>query len=360
MHQFIFGFDAADPRGCAKKLRARGIDGVVLGSASPDVEEALAAEGIELSLFFQAYALPHDAGEDMLARDIDGAPRAWFSSGCPNDRDNAQRNLDAALKRMRATPTARRLIVDGARFASFASPEGTDAFYTCFCPKCISAMRGYGRNPDRLIAAARALKQGGYRHELDDLWTFRQEIVEDYFQEFAEAVHGLPGHIEAGAFVFAPSLSGFVGQSMDAQCALDWVSPMLYRAWPEAEGPACLNHELAGAFGIFGREGLETACAIEDMLFEPDARTPDEIRAQGYPPERIGREVAWARQYLEDIGDLLTVSEGLFESDDGDDARIPTLAPILQLKDPLRDHVAKLALENGADQIGWFAYGHDD
>ena len=335
MRQYIFGFDEAHPRECAIRLRLDGVDGVVLSHASPDVEEALDREGIELSLCYQAYALPSDADASSLAVDVNGRARRWFGSGCPNDLDNARRRLDAALEHARRTQTARRLIVDGARFASFASPEGADAFFTCFCPRCQADMKRRGFNPDALLHAA---KTAGVKDDAEDfvaLLRWREAVIQDYFAAFADAVHALPGSVKAGAFVFAPSLAGFVGQTARTWRNIDWVAPMLYRAWTEPEGPACLNHEHANAARMLG-DALGAIALASGIPHAKDCRDADAILREGFSPERVAQEVAWAREFL-----------------NGAPAE---LAPILQIRDNDRNRSAELARRAGADQIGWFAY----
>ena len=94
MKHYLFGMDQKEPVRCAKQLRERGIEAVVCGSFTPEAAAALEAEGIDMYLCFGAYSVKPDG---VLARDPAGTPRAWFSSGCPNDLENANRHLDAVL-----------------------------------------------------------------------------------------------------------------------------------------------------------------------------------------------------------------------------------------------------------------------
>ena len=110
----------------------------------------------------------------------------------------------------------------------------------------------------------------------------------------------------------------------------DVLAPMLYRAWPGAEGPACLNHEWASGLRLLGEKGLQ-ALGAEDVPEGP----PERLLAEGFPPERVGRETALAARSLRE-GQLL--------------------APILQLKDDRAEASARAALSAGAEAVGWFAW----
>ncbi len=344
MKRFLFGFDRERPEECARALRNRGVDAVVTGSLDPRGEEALAEAGLELYLCFGALGVSPEDGESLLARDAEGRTARWFSSGCPNARELRERHLEAAIEALRRTPTARGLFVDGARFASFASPEGPASFYTCFCPRCEAAMRAQGFDPEALRRSVLRFSLGQAKSEdlpgLRDWLAFRAATVRDNMEAFAAAVHGLPGDKLAGAFVFAPSLAGFVGQTPFALASLDLVSPMLYRAYPHPEGPACLGHEWAAALELCGPEDLRRldllSCQVSGLpgLF-PEADAPA-LRREGFPPERVGQE-------LELLAGRLDPNQRLL--------------PILQIEDPRLPETVQAALSAGAQGVGFFAYG---
>ena len=344
MRRFIYGFDCEHPRECADALFARGIDAVVTGNIDPKSAEALAKAGLELYLCFGALGLRPEDGSSTLAQDIEGHGARWFGSGCPNDAALRARRLEAALESLRRTPTARGLFVDGARFASFASPEGSDRFFTCFCPRCMAEMRAQGIEPEAVRQSVRRLSVGQAGPEdmprLRDWLSFRAASVRAYMRAFADAVHRVPGGKLAGGFVFAPSLAGFVGQTPDAWASLDIVSPMLYRNYPHADGPACLGHEGSAALGLCGEQALKMLdqCASEvsglpSLL--PAAHAHDLVK-EGFPPDRIGLELEALRGKL------------------GSGQR---LMPILQIEDPLLAETERLAQLAGADGTGFFAYG---
>ena len=341
VRRYIFGFDAADPERGAAELREKGFDAVVLGGADAPTTRALERAGIELYLCYGAFGLGGaDEDPERWARDAAGRKRRWFGSGCPNDEALAQARLDAALERLRATPSARGLFVDGARFASFASSEGPEAFFTCFCPRCTARMRALGFDPERLTGAAQALMRSRGAEEasveaLGEWFAFRQACMRAYFDRFAAAVHALPGNRLACGFVFAPSLGGFVGQTGESVRALDVVAPMLYRAYPHAEGPACLGHEWEAAQALFDGRTLPRLAALAGV---EKALVPAQgIEAQvGFPAARVGEETAAARSGLRTGQALL---------------------PILQIEDEHLAGTAAAAMEAGAAGYGLFMYG---
>ena len=346
MKRFVFGFDGTHPEACARALKARGVDGVVTGDVDARGAEALAAESLELHLCFGALSLGGmEAPDEHLAEDAAGAARRWFGSGCPNDEAVRSARLEAALEKLRRTPTVRGLFVDGARFASFASTEGPEAFHTCFCPRCRAKMEAMGLDAEALRAAVARLSSSrrvlpGETPRLQDWFAFRAACVRDYMERFAAAVHALPGRPLAEGFVFAPSLGGFVGQTFDAWRALDAVSPMLYRAYPHAEGPACLGHEWAAALRLYGRTALEAlygvaaeVSGISGLFPEADA---DTLAERGFPPERVGRELDALRGKM------------------GPEQR---LIPILQIEDRELLITERVARAHSAAGVGFFNLG---
>lgn len=255
MKRFLFGFDAENPAVCAAALRRNGFDAVAVGSADKETAAALQREGLALYLCFGAFSLGQSASAPL---DAQGRPAPWFHSGCPNDEELYESRMSAALDRLKDTPTARGIFVDGARFASFASAEGPEAFFTCFCPRCMERMRSLGLDAERIRAAVAALMESrrvGDAEGIRDWFVFRRTCVKAYMERFASRVHAMPGGREACGFVFAPSLAPFVGQK-EACAALDVISPMLYRHYPHPVGPACLGHEWAAAKGMFGADVL--------------------------------------------------------------------------------------------------------
>ena len=338
----MFGFDDKNPERCAEALKKQGIDAVVLGGADEKVERALAESGIELYLCYGAHGMGEDfAAEEHLARDPFSRPARWFGSGCPNDAEIIGARLSAVLEKAKKLPTLKGIFVDGARFASFASVEGAESFFSCFCPRCMAKMERMGFDAENIRAAVGRLMETRRVADADRLFlqswfAFREACVKEYMEKFADAVHTLPGGLLAGAFVFAPSLGAYVGQTERACAPLDVVSHMIYRAYPHAEGPACLGHEWAGAASLFGCGGMRAPveCADAEKAHLVPQNTPEALLQNGFGPERIGEEIAAVRP------------------------RIQTrLLPILQIEDDALQASAESALRAGADGLGYFAYG---
>jgi hypothetical protein len=138
MIKYMFGLDSANPEASVSQLLTSGYDGVVL-SASDDISvyNAAISAGLETWMCFGA----HSAGEDSRgAVDAKGNPAPWFGSACPNDAENNAINMEKALDYAKKIPGLTGIYVDGARFASFASTEGPQSFFGCFCDACMAKM----------------------------------------------------------------------------------------------------------------------------------------------------------------------------------------------------------------------------
>lgn len=340
MKHLIFGMNAKDPAAGARELREHGMDGVVCGSFTPECAAALEAEGLEMYLSFGAYGVPKDGGR--LAQDAFGQHRRWFNSGCPNDWENAQKHLDAVLEKAAALPGLRGILVDGARFASFASVEGVDSFFTCFCPQCMQAMTDMGLDAEAIRKTVGRLMQtrkpaSGDETALRQWLLFREKTVQRYMDQFAQRVHALRPDLLAGAFIFAPSLGAFVGQTAEACRSLDVISHMLYRDFHQQYGVACLGHEWAALIGGFGESiGAFISACSPDHAFSVD-KTPAQLLESGFPPEWVRAEVAHAR--------------GIYPAGQ-------QLWPIIQTDDDRVHETDRLAVEAGADTVAFFAYGN--
>jgi len=341
MKKYIFGFDADHPENCARRLRAQGMNAVIVGDADERTEDALANAGLELYLCYGAYGLKPNA--PATAQTATGKPVRWFSSGCPNDGKAAGRNMDAVLKTARRLKTLRGVFVDGARFASFASVEGKDVFFSCFCPKCMKKMDDAGLNAKavrasvaRLMATKQVLDK-----DVDNLnaWMdFRAATVQKYLDGFSKSVHAIRANLLAGAFVFAPSLARFVGQTAEACRSLDVVAPMLYRAYPHEDGPACLGHEWAKLKELFGDNASDFVRTVSPGEIIPEQSSAN-LLENGFQPARIGEEVSRAHAALHPEQKLW---------------------PILQIEDSDLSESTRFAFESGADSVGYFMFGQAD
>ena len=343
MRHFIYGYDKKNPCACARDLKQRGITAVVDGSFSEEAVKAFQDEQIELYLCFGAHSLGEKKGDTArYAQSPAGEGKIWFSSACPLDAEIAGAHLEKALAAARSIPSLKGIFVDGARFASFASPEGFDAFFTCFCPRCMQKMQEIGLNGEGIRDAVARLAKNERLAEKDlpllgDWLRFREETVKAYMDYFTRLVHEKWPHLKTGAFIFAPSLARFVGQTMNACQSLDIISPMLYRAYPFAEGPACLNHEWAAFYDLLGKNAPAFRRAFSPLSLPEGRENSDLLLQNGFTPAEIGRETAMAKAHL-------------FPHQ--------ILSPIIQQLDPLQQETAREVLNARADGVGYFAYSH--
>lgn len=342
MKRLMFGMDKKNPQACARLLREHGFDAVCAGSFTLEAADALKAEGIEMYLSYGAYGVGKES--ERLAQDAFGVKRGWFGSGCPNDHENAKRHLDAVLEKAAALSDVRGILVDGARFASFASVEGVESFFTCFCPSCMQAMAELGLDAEAIQKTVGRLMttrapQPGDEALLQQWLAFREETVRRYMDDFAARVHAIRPGLLAGAFIFAPSLGVFVGQTMNACRSLDVISHMLYRDFRQEYGVACLGHEWAALKGGFGEstDAFIRAC-LPSHAFSVD-KTPAQLLENGFPPDWVRAEVAHAKAELR--------SNQL-------------LWPIIQTDDDLVQQTDRLCFEAGADAVAYFAYGNGE
>ena len=81
MRHYKFGLNVGAPEADAHSLAERGFSAVV---CSPDARSIRAATdaGMRAYACFGAFSL-HEGDQECV--DVDGNPRVWFASGCPND-----------------------------------------------------------------------------------------------------------------------------------------------------------------------------------------------------------------------------------------------------------------------------------
>ncbi|HML49557.1 MAG TPA: hypothetical protein PKE04_22700, partial [Clostridia bacterium] len=242
MFAYMFGMDLDQPDACARTLKARGI-GAVVATPTPAVAEACARHG--LALYACAGALSIAGRADIKpCLDVYGQPRVWFGSGCPNDPALLETRLEQA-ERLAKTPGLAGIFLDGARFASPASAEGPEAFYTCFCPHCAEQAEALGLDWSRTGEGLRRFAAGEDALPPAAWLAFRSRCAGQVMARFRETFRAANPDLKLGAFVFAASLGGLVGQTAQACAGFDILAPMLYRRYPAKHGPACLNHEYA-------------------------------------------------------------------------------------------------------------------
>ena len=353
---WMHGISPTDPHGSLERLRDQGFSTIVLGGN----KEQLAASK---SLGFKAYACTGTFSrskdfrdEGFLAKDVEGTPREWFGSTCPNEKGVRRANI-SLIEGILSETEAEGIMLDGCRFASPAS--GLGAFFTCFCHRCQGRAKELGYDFKRMKMHAtqvyRTLADGRLGKEAPDLtpyaflsaiagfpgiadWmSFRATCIVEHFTNVSEVVRGMGA--EMGAYIFTPSLSVLVGQRYSGLTSLlDMVSPMIYRNFPEEPGPACINKESATLARFLQRGGLneaEAAGTIADFLgLSEEGRSISDID-QGTTLESIKRELQRSKEGLRGVSKI---------------------APILYLGDEQVNASIRDAMDIGLDGVNFFTY----
>lgn len=340
MKKYMFGIGNGDYKANAEKLVSLGYDSVVLSGNDISAIEAAQDAGLETWLCYGAHSIGEFSREKYGALDAKDASAPWFGSACPNAAEVNVFNMDRAFETAKKAGV-KGIFVDGARFASFASTEGVNSFFGCFCKRCCEKMMKFGINAAAVkngvaqvmdfLGGADGKDQVPVMHAAIDAWLdFRARCVGEYMKNFSVRAHA--EGFDAGAFVFAPSLWWFVGQRPDALATLDVVSPMLYRAYPHTEGPACLSHEWAGMKELLSHTS-RTPAQLASMLFDTAIISDDPMA--GFEPSHVADETRAARAML---------------------AKNVTLAPIIQTEDARLDETMQFVFDSGATACGEFCY----
>lgn len=317
MRFYMFQMDESQPERCAEMLAKRGFSAVV-GVSSARSIAALRENGLRAYGCVGAFGLrPGDA----KCVDVDGAERVWFSSGCPNDPVAFARR-EREWRDAAQTERLSGLFIDGLRFASPASAEGFEAFFTCFCPHCEAKMRELGMDPAAIRREVRRWRDGERPLPPAEWLAFRQKTVDRQMQRFWHVVRAENSDLKLGAFLFPASLGALVGQTTSCHESLDIAAPMLYRQYREPAGPATLNHEYHWLERHFGMDKVQQLTGTT---------LPPDVLNAGFEPSILETETRAAQ------------SSAL-------------LAPILQLDDDRLAESIDAARRGGAQAVGFFAY----
>ncbi len=315
MFLYMFGIDAQSPEESANELASLGISAVV---CAPETRCIRAVRRAGMQAFACVGAFSLEKG-DALCVDVDAHPRAWFGSGCPCDPEPVPRRMDA-LRRLAETDGLSGIFIDGARFASPSSGEGTQSLFTCFCPHCRDEMRRMGCDPDEVRKAVAGWRDGAMPLPPEEWFLFREEIIRRRMEEFVDTVRSVNPSLLTGAFVFPASLGRLVGQTCRSAASVDLLAPMIYRRYAEAPGTATLNHEYNALIGLFGRERARLLTGVD---------APEDVLHSGFPPVSLRNETLYAH---------------------------PRLMPILQLDDDKLAESLSAVRSAGAEGAGFFMY----
>lgn len=340
----MHGSGKANPAAYVKRLKGAGFTAFVDVEPTAALIAAAAAEDLSLYACVGAFWLKTDSNDPThYCLDARGEKRSWFASGCPNDPALRNARLEE-VARWAGTPGIAGILLDGGRYASLASQEGVDSFFTCFCPNCQREMEALGYDPSALRCAALSASATGdiLSPALHDFYAFRQASMDAYYRQYRSVVKSANPDAHAGAYIFADSLAGFTGQRAQSIGELDIVAPMIYRHYPETNGPATLNHEWAAALNLLTGKSLLPFDQAKSIVADRcgvriDARDAEGLLADGFPPGTIEGETRRTKE------------------------RFPAarIWPIIELNDELLPESTRAAARGGADAVSFFAWSEN-
>jgi len=334
----IFGFDKTDMTGTAAALKKLGFSSVV-GHGAGNAAAFFAEEGLDYYAVQGCFGVDESIDfPENLCVDIEGNRTKWFGSACPNSPAAIAKCL-ADARKLAAGPHLSGIIVDGARFASPASAEGANAFFTCFCDHCQAKMHELGYSSEKITASVSALKTGQgfepdvHREGILDWLAFRREVITGHLARYIQSIREVNPALRVGMYIFPPSIATLVGQSYaDLAKLFDFLSPMVYRHYDEGKSPACLDHEIVALLKqpIFDLYKEITGLPFGEMP------SVDDFAKTGCPVSYVENEIATA------VEQAATGHATVF--------------PILLLKDAALAQCIQACLSQGIKDIDFFMY----
>jgi len=171
---------------------------------------------------------------------------------------------------------------------------------------------------------------------------FRRLIITRHLKNYAERIKETDPAIEAGMYIFTPSLSVLVGQSYaDLSEVFDFLSPMLYRHYEQPVGTACFDHELTALLKNIEYLSEEEKQPILELYEEltglPFKSMPSicQLKKDGCPVSFIENEICLANK-------LAGNKTNIF--------------PIFMLKDRYLNNYVQTCRENEINSIDFFIY----
>lgn len=316
-----------------------------------ETAQEAAGLGLDAYVVSGAYRGPDFTGDEWLAQDPWGRPQHWFGSTCPTRREVREYNLER-VRALASTPGIKGVIIDGARFASPASGTSLESFFTCFCPSCLEKAKAMGFDVREMREAAARLYDylrgdpvdlTWFCHGLMEWMQFRRAATTEHLVNFCRTVKEVDPSLKTGIFIFPPALSDIVGQNYrDLAVVMDFFSPMIYRCYPQTDGPACLNVELSEMLRRLIKSGHETpAECVRDISgltgLDITGYEDPEVLQKGLDVRIIAEETSRARTMI----------------------RQKELVPILELDDPDLGASTDMAAKGGADSVSFFAFRED-
>ena len=246
----------------------------------------------------------------------------------------------ASMQAFAASADVAGITLDFCRYPSMVG--GAKHFFGCFCPTCMEKMQDNGLDAEKIRASVNALYEASIHGTLfsEDPAFLRQWLlwketsITEYYTALRDIVKKEAPQIRFGAYVFAPSVAGLVGQNYAKLGEVsDFLSPMLYRHWRHEAGDACLDKEVDGVLAFIGENHSVrhafAECGFDAFCF-PDRTF---LAETGMLVSHIVKETKLARNMT---------PKG-------------KLAPIYLLEDPHIAHTVESVLRM-CDEIDFFVY----
>ena len=258
-----------DPDVSIPKLKELGYTAVT-GGYSEKTAAACLKNGMAYHISINGFSAP---AEGCTCADGTVLPGEY----CPCSAESRAARL-RSLRRVAALDGISGITVDYCRYPSAmgANPH----FFSCFCPTCMARMAAAGLDAERIRAAVTAFMRGaasgapfGVDAEALAAWTgWKKQVITEQFRALRDTVKSVSPGLCFGAYLFAPSAAGLVGQDYAALDGIaDELSPMLYRFWPEPDGEACLDREVSGIMAMAERNpsaaAAFAACGFDVSAF---------------------------------------------------------------------------------------------
>ncbi len=253
-----------DPAAVLPRLSALGYTAVT-GGYSKEVAALCRENGLRYYISVNGFAAP----DGYTCADGTGLPGEY----CPCNTASRAARLDS-LRRLAAADGITGITVDYCRYPS--AMGGNPHFFGCFCPTCMARMAAAGLDAEHIRAAVSAFQRGAagsgpFSVDADALsaWIgWKKRVITEHFRLLRDTVKSVSPALRFGAYLFAPSVAGLVGQDYAALDGLaDELSPMLYRFWPHPDGEACLDREALGIMTLAERNP-SAAAAFEVCGFD--------------------------------------------------------------------------------------------
>ncbi|MEG1426688.1 MAG: hypothetical protein RSC76_03270 [Oscillospiraceae bacterium] len=295
-----------------------------------------------MDFFYCSPAFLREDPDSDFCIDASGKPHKDYA--CPNS-DRTLEHTGRKILEIAKNPLVSGVTIDGGRFPSLVCSAGWEPFFSCFCPRCMAKMEEQGIDSRLLrhnIAALAHYLHAPNSRDPEELerfrpfispWlAFREQSVTAYTNALCQNLKACGKPV--GGFVFPPSLTRLVGQNC-VELAYTFISPMLYRHYQEAYGPACLDKEMIAWYEMTAKLSEEQRLTMASLFSLPtDLFLGEErLRRQGYPPEIIFSELQTAKYRTK-----------------------KPLVPIILLEDERLEESIAAALSAGVKNLDFFQY----